>query len=80
MKNRRKNVLVIIFIILFYRLLTVIENDEEVQLYSIHSNPLNSNEFCVCGHSSSVRLYDRRNVKNNLHILYPEHLVPILII
>jgi len=46
-----------------------------VQLFSIHSNPFNSNEFCVGGRSHYVRVYDRRKVSTPLYKLCPDHLV-----
>lgn len=46
----------------------------DVQLYSVHSHPLNSNEFCVAGLSRAVRIYDRRKVSTPLHKLCPDHL------
>lgn len=45
-----------------------------VQLYSVHCNPLKSNEFCVAGRSQWVRIYDRRNVSKPMHELCPKHL------
>ncbi|XP_029178295.1 DDB1- and CUL4-associated factor 8-like isoform X2 [Nylanderia fulva] len=56
------------------RLLVVKEGSSEVQLYSIHSNPFNSNEFCVGGRSHYVRVYDRRKVSTPLYKLCPDHL------
>lgn len=57
------------------RLLVVKEGSSEVQLFSIHSNPFNSNEFCVGGRSHYVRVYDRRKVTTPLYKLCPDHLV-----
>lgn len=51
------------------------DGSSHVQLYSVHCNPLKSNEFCVGGRSQSVRIYDRRNVSAPVHELCPEHLV-----
>ncbi|XP_072761358.1 DDB1- and CUL4-associated factor 8 [Anoplolepis gracilipes] len=56
------------------RLLVVKEGSSEVQLYSIHSNPFNSNEFCVGGRSHYVRVYDRRKVSTPLSKLCPDRL------
>lgn len=56
------------------KLLVVKEGASEVQLYSVHSNPLNSNEFCVGGRSHYVRVYDRRKVSTPLYKLCPDHL------
>lgn len=47
----------------------------KVQLYSIHSNPFNSNEFCVGGRSRYVKVYDRRKVSRPLYKLCPSHMV-----
>ncbi|KYM99984.1 DDB1- and CUL4-associated factor 8 [Cyphomyrmex costatus] len=57
------------------KLLVVKEGSSEVQLFSIHSNPFNSNEFCVGGRSHYVRVYDRRKVSTPLYKLCPDHLV-----
>ena len=66
----------IIYIYFFiHRLLVVKEGSSEVQLFSIHSNPFNSNEFCVGGRSHYVRVYDRRKVSTSLYKLCPDHLV-----
>ncbi|XP_050298811.1 DDB1- and CUL4-associated factor 8-like isoform X2 [Anthonomus grandis grandis] len=43
------------------RIVHVKEEEGEVALYSIHGHPLNSNEFCVAGRASSVRIYDQRS-------------------
>ncbi|XP_011162164.1 DDB1- and CUL4-associated factor 8 isoform X2 [Solenopsis invicta] len=56
------------------KLLVVKEGSSEVQLFSIHSNPFNSNEFCVGGRSHYVRVYDRRKVATPLYKLCPDHL------
>ncbi|KAG5325571.1 DCAF8 factor, partial [Pseudoatta argentina] len=55
-------------------LLIVKEDSSEVQLFSIHSNPFNSNEFCVGGYSYYVRVYDGRKVLMPLYKLCPDHL------
>ncbi|XP_044733198.1 DDB1- and CUL4-associated factor 8 isoform X2 [Chrysoperla carnea] len=36
------------------------KENKKIPLYSIHSNPLKSNEFCVSGHDESVVVYDQR--------------------
>lgn len=64
--------------ILLYRLLVVRDGSFHVQLYSVHCNPLKSNEFCVAGRSQWVRVYDRRNVSKPIHELCPSHLVGFL--
>ncbi|XP_019700162.1 DDB1- and CUL4-associated factor 8 isoform X2 [Harpegnathos saltator] len=56
------------------KLLVVKEDISEVQLYSVHSNPFNSNEFCVGGRSHYVRVYDQRKVSTPLYKLCPHHL------
>ncbi|KYN30612.1 DDB1- and CUL4-associated factor 8 [Trachymyrmex septentrionalis] len=52
-------------------LLVVKENVSSVALYSIDSNPSNSNEFCVAGLSDCVMAYDRRKVSNPIYKLQP---------
>ncbi|GFR88323.1 DDB1- and CUL4-associated factor 8-like, partial [Elysia marginata] len=37
-----------------HRLVTAKENDKKVPLYSIHSNPADSNQFCVGGHDHFI--------------------------
>ncbi|XP_071864563.1 DDB1- and CUL4-associated factor 8-like isoform X2 [Bombus fervidus] len=56
------------------KLLVVRDGTFHVQLYSVHCNPLKSNEFCVAGRSQRVRVYDRRNVSKPIHELCPSHL------
>lgn len=64
------------YVLLFaFRLLVVKEDTSEVQLYSVHSDPSNSNEFCVGGRSHFVRVYDRRKMSTPLYQLRPDHLV-----
>ncbi|XP_078037478.1 DDB1- and CUL4-associated factor 8 isoform X2 [Augochlora pura] len=46
-----------------------------VRLYSVQSHPMNSNEFCVGGAASEVRIYDRRKASTPLHKLCPAHLI-----
>ncbi|KYN32841.1 DDB1- and CUL4-associated factor 8 [Trachymyrmex septentrionalis] len=52
-------------------LLVIKENSLNVVLHSIDSNPSNSNEFCVAGHSYCVTAYDRRKVSKPLYKLWP---------
>ncbi|XP_014470208.1 PREDICTED: DDB1- and CUL4-associated factor 8-like [Dinoponera quadriceps] len=59
------------------KLLVVKDETSEVhtvQLYSVHSNPFSSNEFCVGGRSHYVRVYDQRKVSTPLYKLCPDHL------
>nr|XP_012137619.1 PREDICTED: DDB1- and CUL4-associated factor 8 isoform X2 [Megachile rotundata] len=56
------------------KLLVVKDGSSNVPLYSVHSNPFNSNEFCVGGRSQIVRIYDRRKVSTSLYKLCPDHL------
>ncbi|XP_018355172.1 PREDICTED: DDB1- and CUL4-associated factor 8-like [Trachymyrmex septentrionalis] len=56
-------------------LVQVKENSSNVLLNSIDSNPSNSNEFCVAGHSSYVMAYDRRKVSEPLYKLWPDYIV-----
>nr|CAD7260881.1 unnamed protein product [Timema shepardi] len=58
-----------------FRLLNVKEGERKISLYSIHSNPLNSNEFCVSGRDNFIRVYDRRNVSSVAKKFCPQHLV-----
>ncbi|XP_058802329.1 DDB1- and CUL4-associated factor 8-like isoform X2 [Phymastichus coffea] len=57
------------------KLLSVKDNDQEVELYSIHSNPLNNFEFCVAGRTRTVKIYDRRKPTAPLYDLCPKHLI-----
>ncbi|CAK9795175.1 DDB1- and CUL4-associated factor 8 [Anthophora quadrimaculata] len=57
------------------RLLVVREDSSRVRLYTVHSNPLKSNEFCVGGRSQAVRIYDRRDLSIPVCHLYPLHLI-----
>ena len=54
------------------KLLMVKDGFSIVDLYSVNSNPLNSNEFCVAGRSKTVRIYDRRKVTTPLYKLCPK--------
>ncbi|PSN50052.1 DDB1- and CUL4-associated factor 8 [Blattella germanica] len=58
------------------KLLFVKDPQKKIALYSIHSNPLNNNEFCVSGRDNFVRIYDKRNVSDNttLKKFCPRHL------
>ncbi|KYQ56682.1 DDB1- and CUL4-associated factor 8 [Trachymyrmex zeteki] len=56
-------------------LFVLYEDERVVPLYSINSNPLNCNEFCVSGSSRYVRVYDRRNILLPLYKFCPSHLV-----
>ncbi|XP_063222429.1 DDB1- and CUL4-associated factor 8-like [Bacillus rossius redtenbacheri] len=51
------------------KLLYVKEGERKISLYSIHINPMNSNEFCISGRDSYIRIYDRRKIPG------PEHQV-----
>ncbi|KAI4462757.1 wd repeat domain-containing family [Holotrichia oblita] len=42
------------------RVTNVKRGESELELYSINSHPLNSNEFCVGGRDQMVRTYDQR--------------------
>ncbi|GAB0094585.1 DDB1- and CUL4-associated factor 8 [Sergentomyia squamirostris] len=55
------------------RIVTIKVHNRRVPLYSISSHPIDQ-EFCVAGRDQFVRVYDRRNMKNALKILSPEHL------
>ena len=49
-------------VFLFYRLVTTKEKGKKVAMYSIHSNPCNSFEFCVGGRDHFIRIYDKRKI------------------
>ncbi|XP_012258390.2 DDB1- and CUL4-associated factor 8 isoform X2 [Athalia rosae] len=55
-------------------LLTVKEGNSHVAIYSVNSNPLNSNEFCLGGRDQYVRIYDKRKASSPLHKMCPKHL------
>ncbi|KAJ8668846.1 hypothetical protein QAD02_000105 [Eretmocerus hayati] len=57
------------------KILSVKDNDQEVELNSVHSNPLNSNEFCVAGRMRYVKIYDRRKPTVSVCDLCPQHLL-----
>ncbi|WAR05503.1 DCAF8-like protein, partial [Mya arenaria] len=44
------------------KLVTTKEADKKVSIYSIHSNPADSNEFCLGGRDHYVRVYDKRKI------------------
>ncbi|XP_060578211.1 DDB1- and CUL4-associated factor 8-like, partial [Ruditapes philippinarum] len=48
-------------------LVTTKENDKKVSIYSIHSNPINSNEFCLGGRDHFVRVYDKRKINEDVN-------------
>ena len=56
------------------------ERDRKIPLYSIHMNPLNCNEFCVCGRDNYVRIYDKRKLSDDTQMktFCPRHLVRFL--
>ncbi|XP_026668353.1 DDB1- and CUL4-associated factor 8-like isoform X2 [Ceratina calcarata] len=56
------------------KLLVVKNGSARLRLYSVHSNPLSSNEFCVSGQFQFVKVYDRRNVSVPIYELCPKHL------
>ncbi|XP_012059605.1 PREDICTED: DDB1- and CUL4-associated factor 8 [Atta cephalotes] len=47
--------------------------EKSLVLYSIDSNPSNSNEFCVAGQSYCVMAYDRRKASKPLYKLWPNY-------
>ncbi|XP_067674843.1 DDB1- and CUL4-associated factor 8-like [Haliotis asinina] len=49
------------------KLITTKENDRKVALYSIHSNPRNSFEFCVGGRDHFIRVYDKRRIAEDVN-------------
>ncbi|EGI69799.1 WD repeat-containing protein 42A [Acromyrmex echinatior] len=55
-------------------LLLIEENSLKTVLYSIDSNPSNSNEFCIAGQSYCVMIYDRRKVSKPLCKLWPNYI------
>lgn len=63
-----------------HKLVVTKENDTKVALYSIHSNPVNSYEFCTGGRDHYIRVYDKRKIAEGvnggvLKKFCPEHLV-----
>ncbi|KAK6640365.1 hypothetical protein RUM44_012058 [Polyplax serrata] len=56
------------------KVLFVKEEGKKVSLYSINSNPLNSNEFVVCGRDVYLKVYDQRNTSTWKSKFYPQHL------
>ncbi|XP_014216929.1 DDB1- and CUL4-associated factor 8 isoform X1 [Copidosoma floridanum] len=57
------------------KLLSVCEDNLEVELYSIHSNPLNNCEFCIAGRMRNTLVYDKRKLAEPLYQLCPKHLL-----
>ncbi|XP_050513736.1 DDB1- and CUL4-associated factor 8 [Diabrotica virgifera virgifera] len=53
------------------RLVTVKEDDKDIALYTIHSNPLRTLEFCVGGRDELIRVYDQRKSDEPLHTYHP---------
>lgn len=53
------------------------EKEQKMGLYSIHSNPVCSNEFIVTGEDRFIRLYDKRKVSQGdpLKKFCPQNLV-----
>ncbi|XP_066252842.1 DDB1- and CUL4-associated factor 8 isoform X1 [Euwallacea similis] len=47
------------------------DNSCEVALYSIHSHPLKSEQFCVAGREHCVRVYDQRKTSSPLNMYCP---------
>lgn len=63
-----------------HRLVTAKENDKKVPLYSIHSNPADSNQFCVGGRDNFIRVFDKRKISEQadggvFKKLCPDHLL-----
>ncbi|XP_052803947.1 DDB1- and CUL4-associated factor 8-like [Mya arenaria] len=61
------------------KLVTTKEADKKVSIYSIHSNPADSNEFCLGGRDHYVRVYDKRKINEEvndglLKKFVPEHI------
>lgn len=56
----------------------VSDTDTRVPLYSIAAHPFDQ-EFCVCGRDKYVRVYDRRNLKENSKLFCPESLIKVRI-
>ncbi|CAD5121493.1 DgyrCDS9998 [Dimorphilus gyrociliatus] len=54
------------------KLLIVKEESKLMPLYSIHANPMNSNEFCVGGKDPYIRVFDRRKIKRSNKVLSPD--------
>lgn len=64
------------------KLVTTKEKGKKVAMYSIHSNPCNSFEFCVGGRDHFIRIYDKRKIVQDeddstgiLKKFCPDHLV-----
>ncbi|CAL1531774.1 unnamed protein product [Lymnaea stagnalis] len=62
------------------KLVTTKENEKKVPLYSIHSNPCDSRQFCVGGRDHYIRVYDKRKINEEidggvLKSFCPDHLI-----
>lgn len=64
------------------KLVTTKDKGKKVAMYSIHSNPRNSFEFCVGGRDHYIRIYDKRRIVQEesddngvLKKFCPDHLV-----
>ncbi|CAH1797070.1 unnamed protein product [Owenia fusiformis] len=61
------------------KLVTVKENEQKVALYSIHSNPTNSNEFLLGGRDHFMRIYDKRKISDDdsgiVKKFCPQHMI-----
>ncbi|XP_005093046.1 DDB1- and CUL4-associated factor 8 [Aplysia californica] len=62
-----------------HRLVTTKVGEKKVPLYSIHSNPSDSREFCVGGRDHYIRVYDKRKIAEDvdggvLKKFCPDHL------
>ncbi|CAG9761965.1 unnamed protein product [Ceutorhynchus assimilis] len=53
------------------KLVHVKDKVNSVSLYSIHSHPLQSHEFCVAGGDVAVRVYDQRNASKPKTAFFP---------
>ncbi|XP_013778466.1 DDB1- and CUL4-associated factor 8-like [Limulus polyphemus] len=53
------------------------ENDKKVPLYTVFSNPMNSYEFGIGGTDHFVRIYDKRNIREDIPMkkFSPRHLI-----
>jgi len=41
------------------------DKDKKIPIYSIHTNPVNQNQFCTAGRENWVRIFDRRYVSGS---------------
>ncbi|CAH0561312.1 unnamed protein product [Brassicogethes aeneus] len=53
------------------KVVNVREDEREIALYSVHCNPLKTNEFCVSGRDHFVRTYDQRKTDKELGRYFP---------